>query len=143
MDPTLHPLLRALRELGLPIGDFALFGSGPLLARGWIEDAGDLDVLARGRAWDHAQALGSLTYLPEHGVSVVAIGAHITVGTRWAIGNVNADEVIDGAELIGGIPCAALRQVIAYKRVANRPKDRLHLEIIARHTGSQLRDGIA
>jgi len=78
-----HPLLRALRDLALPGNDYVLFGSGPLLVRGWIEEVGDLDVLARGRAWDHACSLGPLVYLPEHDVSVVTIGAHITVGTRW------------------------------------------------------------
>lgn len=128
-------LLDRLRALELPVGDHALFGSGPLLVRGWIDEVGDLDVVARGTAWERAQQLGTLVHLPEWDVTVVEIGDAITVGNRWAIGVVDIDELIDGAELVDGIPCARLDQVVAYKRISDRPKDRKHLEIIEAHVG--------
>ena len=65
-----------------------------------------------------------------HGVDVVTIGDSITIGTSWGIGDFDVDSLIDEAELIGGIPCVLLEHVIAYKRIANRPKDRMHLKII-------------
>ena len=70
-----------LRMLGLPYGHFAVFGSGPLLVRGIIEDATDLDVIARGPAWLHAIATGTLVDLEKHGITVASFfdGA-ITVG---------------------------------------------------------------
>ena len=128
----MHLLLRELLDLQLSSGDYVLFGSGPLLARGWIDQVGDLDVIARGLAWEQARALGEIKMLPEHEIEVVAIGSSITVGSRWAIGQVSADELIDTAETISGIPCARLEHVIAYKRLADRPKDRDHLAVIAR-----------
>lgn len=130
-----HPLLDALLALRLPAGDHALFGSGPLLARGWIDDAGDLDVLARGAAWQAALRLGDLVHIHEHDVDVVVIEEDITVGTRWAIGEVDTDALIDTAEIVDGIPCVRLEHVIAYKRLANRPKDRRHLTIIDARLG--------
>ncbi len=123
-------MLEELQSLRLPIGDYVLFGSGPLLARGWIADAGDLDVLARGPAWRRAQQLGPVEYLAEWDVTVVNIGQNISVGTSWGIGDVDPDELIDNAELIDAIPCARLDDVAAYKRIADRPKDREHLAII-------------
>lgn len=126
----LHPLLRELEALGLPVGMHALFGSGPLLARGWIDDVGDLDVIARGAAWDAALELGDLVHLEDYDVDVVRIGRSITVGRRWAIGRFSVDELIDTAELIHGLPCVRLEHVIRYKRIADRPKDRRHLSII-------------
>lgn len=129
-----HPYLDRLRELDLPLGDYAVFGSGPLLARGWIDDAGDLDILARGPAWRRAQELGSFTYLAEWDVSVVTIGEALTVGTRWAIGDPDPDRLIDEAEVIDGTPCVRLREVVAYKRISDRRKDREHLALIAAHS---------
>jgi len=74
-----HPFLEQLRSLELPVAHHVLFGSGPLLARGWIDDAGDIDVVARGAAWARAQELGEVEYLAEWDVSVVAIGDAITI----------------------------------------------------------------
>ena len=132
--PDPHPLLDELRSLGLPAGDYAVFGSGPLLARGWIADAGDLDVVARGRAWTRAAELGPLVHLAEWHVDVIEIGSAITIGRTWAIGDVDVDDLIDSAEWIDGLPFARLELVADYKRVAGRPKDRDHLAIIERHS---------
>jgi hypothetical protein len=132
----MHLLLRELLDLQLSSDDYVLFGSGPLLARGWIDHVGDLDVVARGQAWEQARALGESRMLTELEIEVVAIGSSITVGTRWAIGQFSADELIETAETISGIPCARLDHVIAYKRLANRPKDRDHLAVIDRHLKS-------
>lgn len=35
----MHPLLRSVQALTLEPGDFAIFGSGPLLVRGIIDSA--------------------------------------------------------------------------------------------------------
>ena len=108
-----------------------MFGSGPLLVRGWINHAGDLDVLARGVAWEHALRVGHVRRLEPEGVDIVDVAENVTVGTEWAIGAFSTDALIDEAEVIDGVPCVRLEHVIAYKRIADRPKDRLHLAVIA------------
>jgi hypothetical protein len=118
----MHPLLRELLDHRLSSGDYVLFGSGPLLARGWIDHVGDIDVVARGHAWEQARALGESRVLPELEIEVVAIGSSITVGTRWAIGQFSADELIDTAETISGIPCARLDHVIATSDSPTAPR---------------------
>ena len=130
----MHPLLHRLRELDLPPDDYALFGSGPLLVRGWIDEVGDLDLIARGAALAAASQHGEPLYLEEHDVEVIAIdGATITVGTSWPAGDFDIDELIDTAEIIAGFPCVRLEHVVAYKRLFDRPKDHGHLEIIRMH----------
>jgi hypothetical protein len=129
-------ILAALRGLRLPSGEFAVFGSGPLLVRGIIDTVADLDVIARRGAWDAAVAAGDLIELPE-GVTIASCcdGA-VTVGTTWAYGDFDVDELIDTAEIIAGLPFVRLEHVVAYKRLAGRPKDRDHLERIAAHRRS-------
>jgi hypothetical protein len=121
-------ILDELRSLRLPIGDYAVFGSGPLLVRGIIDAVSDLDVLCRSAAWDTAQRLAD-TETVEHGARVVSIGG-LSFGTTWGLGTFDVDELIDGAETIDGLPFVRLEHVVTYKRVAARPKDLEHLELI-------------
>lgn len=129
----MHRSIQRLAELDLPQGDWALFGSGPLLLRGWIDEVGDLDVVSRGPAWEKAKEHGHLAVLPD-GNQIVEAGAGVTVGRTWLYGSFTIDDLIDTAEMIDGIPCVRLEHVISYKRLADRPKDRVHLEIIESKT---------
>ena len=124
-------LFAALRSLELPAGDFAVFGSGPLIIRGIIEATNDVDVISRGAAWDRACEIGELAYLAEHAVEVVSFfGGAITVGTSWAYGEFDIDCLIDTAEVIHGLPFVQLRYVVRYKEIAARPKDLTHLRLL-------------
>lgn len=125
-------LFALLRTAALPAGDFAVFGSGPLLARGVIDEADDLDVLCRGEAWERAREIGERTFLEDLDVEVYSIaGGAVTFGNRWAIGSFDVDHLIDTAEQIDGIPFVRIEHVVAYKRIARRPKDLEHLELLA------------
>ncbi|NQV05014.1 hypothetical protein HQ535_00555 [bacterium] len=132
-----HPLLLRLTDLGLPAGDWALFGSGPLLVRGWINEVGDLDVVSRGAAWEHARSIGEVGVLEPDGIEIVNIdGGAITIGTSWRYGDTPVGHLIDTAEAIDGIPCVLLSHIVAYKRIAGRPKDLAHLAVIDRMSNS-------
>ncbi len=127
----LSRLLGEVRALGLPAGNFVLFGSAPLLVRGIVPMTGDVDVLARGPAWEAARALGPTVRLPHHDVDVVRLlDGRIEIGTVWGIGDVDVDDLIDSAEVIDGLPFAGLAHVRAYKEVAGRAKDREHLRLL-------------
>ena len=75
--------------------------------------------------------MGELTYLPEHGIEIVScFGGLVTIGTEWAIGDFDVDELIDTAEIIDELPFVRLEHVISYKEIAARPKDLDHLQLI-------------
>lgn len=133
MSADAAALFARVARLGLPIGHYAIFGSGPLIVRGWIEPANDLDILCRGPAWEEALRVGDLAHLDDWDVDVVEVEAGlITLGRSWAIGDFDVDELIDSAETIESLPFVALRHVAEYKRIADRAKDRRHLEIMKR-----------
>lgn len=125
-------LFTFLKSLELPLGDYAVFGSGPLIARGIIDAGNDLDIVSRGPAWDRAIALGESTMLEPHGVEIASfLDGAITVGRSWAYGDPDIDELIETAEMIDGLPFVRLEYVVEYKRIAGRAKDIEHLRALA------------
>lgn len=125
----MNSLFDLVKSLNLPHGDFAIFGSGPLIVRGLIPASNDLDILCRGRAWDHIKGMGELEYLAEYDLSIVTRSdERLTFGNKWGIGEFDTDELIDDAELIDGLPFVRLEHVAKYKRISRRPKDLEHLE---------------
>jgi hypothetical protein len=136
-------LFERLRQLNLPEGDFAIFGSGPLLVRGVIAASNDLDVICRGAAWERVNTLGELQYLEDYDVTVVSLDEDtITFGTEWGIGDFDVDELIDRAELIDGLPFVQLESVIQYKEIRNSETDQVHLAAIAKYAaGDHSRKG--
>jgi len=141
VDQQARDLFGLLRSLDMPEGDYAVFGSGPLIVRGIIEPANDLDVVSRGAAWSTAVERGQLVDLSEHGVTIASVfdGA-ITVGTEWAIGRFDIDSLIDTAEVIDGLPFVRLEHVVAYKRLAGRLKDLEHLRLLAEYEAGRNRE---
>lgn len=127
-NPFGPEVLDRLRSMALPAGDYAVFGSGPLLVRGIVDAVTDLDVLCRGQAWLTARAIAT-SERTEEGVTVLADGP-ISFGTEWGLGDFDVGRLIDEAETIDGLPFVQLEHVIAYKRTAGRPKDLAHLELI-------------
>ena len=124
-------LFTALASLELPVRDYAVFGSGPLIIRGIIDPDNDLDVISRGAAWSRACEIGDLVYLEEHQVEIVSFfGGAITVGTSWAYGDFDIDHLINTAEIIDGIPFVRVEHVVRYKEIAARPKDLVHLHLL-------------
>jgi hypothetical protein len=121
-------LFDLLRGMELPPGSFAVFGSGPLAARGLIEEVGDLDVVVRDDAWDRLKGLGTIIEYGDN--KVVDLGNGLTFGRTWAYGDFDVDQLIDDAEVIGYLPFVRLDAVLEFKRIASRPKDLHHIELI-------------
>ena len=127
-DRNAVDLFNRLRALDLPNRSFAVFGSGPLAAHGVIDKVGDLDVITRDEAWDVVEQLGTVVMYGDD--AVVDLGDGLTFGRSWAYGNVDIERLIDDAELIDGLPFVQLAAVVAYKRIAGRPKDLRHIELM-------------
>jgi len=124
-------LLQSVAELRLPAGEFAIFGSGPLLVRGVVDAVNDIDIICRSAAWNHAKEFGKEIHLDYYDVDIISIdNGSITLGRSWAYGDFDVDELINSAELIAGLPFVRLEYVIAYKRIANRQKDIEHLHAL-------------
>jgi hypothetical protein len=116
-----------VRALGFPEETYVIFGSAPMLARGLIDKVGDVDLLAVGAAWDKATQLAPPQAAP-HGDLVVKVRPDLEVFSSWMGQDVAA--ILSRAELVDGLPLAHLSDVIAYKQLLGRPKDRAHIALI-------------
>lgn len=130
-------IVARLEELDLPRGHWAVHASAVMVLHGLIPSAGDVDVVARGPAWRRALELGT----PAPGkqdlcVSLPELGVEVWSG--WMSEDVDA--LIDGAELVRGVPCVTLEAVLRFKERAGRPKDEPHArllrQVLARDAGA-------
>ncbi len=126
-------LFESLKRMQIPEGDFAVFGSGPLIVRGIIPVTNDLDIVCRGAAWDMVKKSGTLQINDDYDVEIVTFfDGQLTFGNRWGIGNFDVDILIDGAECIDGVPFVQLKHVVEYKLQRASVKDMLHIESLKR-----------
>lgn len=116
----------ALEKVALPAGEWVVHGSAVMVLRGLIAEAGDVDVIARGAAWDLALGLGEPVMGRED--LCVSLGPGVEVWSGW-LGE-DVDALIDGAEDVDGVPCVGLGEVLRFKLAMNRPKDQPHIALL-------------
>ena len=111
-------------EFDLDPRDFVIFGSGPLLAHGLRYGINDLDIVARGPAWQRASQYGCRGTGSVNGAPMALFwNGLIQFSQEWISADWDTDDLIDRAETIQGWPFARLTDVLAYKRILLRPKD--------------------
>lgn len=130
MDQHMTEMLEELRSLGLPDGEWAIFGSGPMAARNIKDNHHDLDIIARGEAWKRAAELGEVVQADMGDHVVRFFGDAIEIFDGWKPGEWDKDELIDSAEMIAGFPWVRLDHVIEWKKRMGRVKDIKDLELI-------------
>lgn len=129
-----HQYIKDLLSLGLPPQHYAVAGSGPLFARGWIADPGDIDVVARDAAWEIACQRGIRVPAPYAGVQRVKLFAgHLEILNGWFPQTWPTDCLIDEADIFHGIRFVKLSVVSGTKQLLRRPRDQEHLAIMAAH----------
>lgn len=131
MDFKKNPLFVNLLSLNLPTADYAIFGSGPMFPRGLREEIHDLDIVARGAAWEKVRKL-SEPELPHNGQGEVVIlfDGEIEIFNQWTSGDWNIEELIDTADEIDGIRFVTLEKVLKWKGEMGRSKDIIDIQKI-------------
>ncbi|MBD3009140.1 hypothetical protein [Streptomyces sp. 5-10] len=134
MDLSEQPLFKKLISLELPVNDFFVAGSGPMLAHGIRSSVGDLDIVARGAAWEKALRLGVPSLAPLGYVDhIVLASGEIEVLNGWF--DYDVDQLFSECEVFSGIMFAPLFRVIEWKVRLGREKDRDDIQAINRHFG--------
>lgn len=119
-------LEQSVRQLELPEHDYVIFGSAPLLIHGLISSIGDIDIVARGRAWDKATQLAKVLK-GDKGDSFVQLGC-IAIYDGWM--GEDIQQLINCASFHHALPYAHLQAVLRYKQRLGREKDMGHIELI-------------
>ena len=114
------------KELDLPLGQYVIFGSGPLGVRNFRKMS-DLDLLVKPGLW---QDLIKKYPLLDNGKSGYLKIGSIEIFSDWLPWLENVDELIDTAEIIKGFPFAKLEWVLKWKKMVNRDKDQEDIKII-------------
>ncbi len=116
-------LLLTVRNLNIPQGTFAIFGSGPMAVRG-LKEPNDLDIIVTTETYDSFKNRegwieksfheGGDYYLEKDGIEL---------WNTWGPGNWDIVRLIETAEMIDGLPYVTLDHVLAWKERNHRPKD--------------------
>ncbi len=129
-----NPIFNKLITLGLPTEDFAIFGSGSMFAHGLKDLGHDIDIVARGQAWEKATTLATPVAARSGNALVVELfEGEIEIFNSWGPGEWNINELIDNAEVVEGVRFVQLEQVLKWKKMMNRPKDVEHIALIEKY----------
>lgn len=130
MNTGFRKILDELIAIGLPPEDFAVFGSGPLAIRD-LRDSDDIDIVARGDAWDMAKRLGKPQTSEFDDESYALADGRIEVTDRWGDWDVN--KLIDEADNLEGIRFVSLETTQQEKMRRGREKDLKDVQLIGRY----------
>jgi len=122
-------LFQRVKDLNLPIGEYAIFGSGPMGIRG-IREMGDVDIIVTQKLWDYfinksdweQRQIDNLDGMKNEKLN-------IEIWKDWWIGW-NVEQMIKEAEIIGGLAFVNLEMMIEWKTLIAREKDLKDLELI-------------
>ena len=128
------PLFLELNKLTLPREDFAIFGSGPLFVHGLRDTISELDIVARGKAWEKAAALSAPEGAEMGGRIINLVGGLISIYDSWEPQPEekpwNLQELIDTADIFAEMRFVSLQHVLTWKKLMNRPKDQADIRAI-------------
>ena len=126
-----NSLIKKLLEFNLPKDDYALFGSAIMFFKDLKDVGHDIDVIARGKAWEKACQI-KLPEVPvsKKGFVVKPFGDDIEIFSEWFPGDWDVNRLIDDAELMEGIKVVGFDSVIKWKKLMGRPKDYEHIQMI-------------
>lgn len=128
-------LFQRVKDLKLPIGKYALFGSAPLGIRG-IKDCHDIDIIVTEDLWDEYKKKNWEIKVMPRG-SQYLWNDEIELWKDWHPGKWNTQKLIDEAEIIDGLPFVKLEYVVEWKRRNGREKDLKDIETVERFLRTQ------
>ncbi|MFH1979038.1 MAG: hypothetical protein ABII97_01470 [Patescibacteria group bacterium] len=132
-------LFERLKQLNLPKGRYAIFGSAPMCARG-LRECRDLDVIVTEDIFNEykekpnweTKKTDSSVYLDNNGIEFWKDWAPDYMNGKWDI-----QKLIDEAEIIDDLPFVRIEEVLKWKKVLAREKDLKDIEVVQEYLKKQ------
>ncbi len=105
-----NDLFQRVREMELPIGEYALFGSAPLGIRA-LRDCRDIDIIITEDLWNKYRSKKWKIKTMPHG-SKYLWNDGVELWKDWYPGKWDIQKLIDEAEMIDGLPFVKLEYVL-------------------------------
>jgi hypothetical protein len=128
-------LFQIVKELKLPVGKYALFGSAPLGIRE-LKDCHDIDIIVTEDLWNEYKNKNWEIKIMPYGSQYLCDG-EIELWKDWYPGKWNIQELVDEAEMIDELPFVRLERVLEWKKLSGREKDLKDIEIIEKFSQTQ------
>ncbi len=133
--PANDTKFQLVRDLNLPVGQYAITSSGPIGVRE-IREIGDIDLVVDGDLWN--ELASAYPIIQEQGVTKIRISQDIEVLGEVSFyapretGQPSVAEQIAQADIIDGLPFVSLRHVLYFKRKMKRKKDERDIAALER-----------
>ncbi|MCL5428106.1 MAG: hypothetical protein M1321_02905 [Candidatus Marsarchaeota archaeon] len=132
MSTNFDEIKRKVKELNLPMGKYAIFGSVPLAVHG-IRETNDIDIIVTPELYARFEATGEWKEetLSDGGKKLVKDSFEV-MKTWWSSDSYRRDvtKLIADAEMIDGVPVVRLEELLAWKKAFGREKDIMDVKLI-------------
>lgn len=131
-------LTEKVKELNLPFGKYAVFGSGPLSVHG-IRETRDIDIITTPEIYHQlkTQPGWEEKSWPSGGKFLSKDEFEVTTDWKYKDYDPNILKIISEADIISGIPFIRLEEVIAWKKAYGREKDLEDIKLIENYLINQ------
>lgn len=122
-------LFQKVKELNFPLGQYALFGSGPMAIRGLRENR-DADIIAADELFEVCRADTKWRTKRFDDGNEYLVFEEMELFKNWGPGEWDIGKLIKSSEIIDDLPFVNLENVLKWKKIYGREKDLKDVEII-------------
>lgn len=127
-------IFEQVKSLNLPLGEYAVVGSGVMAAHG-IRDYKDIDILVTSTLYEQLKSSGwkensdrpDLIFVEK---GIFGAGRTMMTTPRY---NPDNDKLIANADVINGIAFIQLNDLVKFKKSLSRPKDLEDIALIEKY----------
>lgn len=126
-------IVKEVKKLNLPLGEYVVIGSGTMAALG-IREARDIDITVTSKLHTELRMNGEWKEEERYGKIFLKKGTvEINPELNWKDYPTTTENAIVSALLIEGIPFLNLDELKKFKKALGRPKDFKDLDLIERY----------
>lgn len=119
-----------VKDLDLPFGQYALFGSAPMYVHGLRENISDIDIIVTQELWNELSKSEQWQKSISSSGKECLVKDNFELWQNWQPGEWDINKLINEAEVIDGLPFVRLEDVLVWKKLYGREKDLKDVEVI-------------